>query len=387
MKADCGLTVGPSGVRFDNEAVAGTGLTPEGDCGLAVDLDIGCGLVGGGASVAFNASAVAGGGLIASPTCTLNVGAGEGIEVTADEVKAKIGCGLKFVANAIEFDPDIVAGEGLAVGDAECQLDVNYGCGLTVDPITNELEVDNSDLAGTGLEASSESCALNVKLGCGLHAVAEGIEVSLDQIAGTGLEVYDPGLPDDCERIRVKPGTYPDFSNCAAWVWCEGDWDLMWCGDNGDCFTPPTGDGEEGEVKILCNCSPFTTTTTTTTTTSTTTTSTTTTSTTTTSTTTAAPTTTTSTTSTTTTGAPVSLVCCTSGSVNRTLHVTLTAVDTGCTPYANVNFDISYNATSQKWEGNFTVNACGTNLTQTFKFYCVVGNPQYASFDLITTDK
>ncbi len=55
--------------------------------------------------------------------------------------------------------------------------------------------------------------------------------------------------------------------------------------------------------------------------------------------------------------------------------MTLTAVDTGCTPYANVNFDITYNATSQKWEGNFTVNACGTNLTQTFKFYCVVGKP------------
>jgi hypothetical protein len=118
----------------DKNVLAGPGLIPFEDCGLAVGA--GCGIVVEPDAVRIDAAAIAGPGLVGS-TC---------------QVSVLPGCGITVGATGVRFQPTDVAGPGL-VADGTCGLRVLAGCGLTF--FGNLLDVNPHDLAGEGLVAES----------------------------------------------------------------------------------------------------------------------------------------------------------------------------------------------------------------------------------------
>ena len=135
----------------------------------------------------------------------------EGDVINITNINFEVGCGLLAVGNApVIFDAGHVAGTGGTlekVGD--CQLAVNYGCGLTVggDGGGNDLIVDNDALVensqglttlalcalevnpGDGLELTDAGIA--VKPDCGITVSEDGVSVNPGDLAGRGLVPSD----------------------------------------------------------------------------------------------------------------------------------------------------------------------------------------------------
>lgn len=172
--AGCGLTVGAKGVKFDNAKVASRGLVAYEDCQLRVSVGCGLGLLG---SIYVDNDALAGPGLEPWGEC--------GLRVTAAATQTYAGCGLDLYEGYFSVRPFDIAGDGLEPDpDSDCGLRALLGCGLRFDdsdptevpdpdnPLnTKELlpiAVNPTDLAGQGLEASGSGCGLAVKIGCGL---------------------------------------------------------------------------------------------------------------------------------------------------------------------------------------------------------------------------
>ena len=103
-------------------------------------------------------------------------------------MKVYPGCGLELNEDGqVQVKSSDLAGYGLIVGD-DCTLDVNTGCGLTIDE--DAVTVYTPDMAGDGLEADG-NCQLKVKPGCGLELSAGTVKVKPSDLAGDGLVVGD----------------------------------------------------------------------------------------------------------------------------------------------------------------------------------------------------
>lgn len=200
VKAGCGIVVDADGVGVDPSALAGaeSGLQADGDCGIAVKPA--CGVVVTADGVGFDATAVAGAGL-AADGCQLHV------DLT-------IGCGLTGGGSAVAFDAEAVAGDGLVKGDEDCTLNVDpgngieivggkvaakIGCGLEF--ADGEIAVNAEDLAGDGL-VTGANCKIDVNAGCHLGIDDSGaVEVTPDTLAGPGLQVV---AAEGCDTLGVK---------------------------------------------------------------------------------------------------------------------------------------------------------------------------------------
>jgi hypothetical protein len=192
VKPGCGLKEDDGEIKVNNEVLAGDGLVPSGECGLAVGA--GCGIFVDADAVHFNAPAAAGAGLFAVG-CSLNV---------------LPSCGIAVDGSGVRFNPADVAGEGLTVGSG-CKLRPNLGCGLKFNG--SQIQFDANTVAGPGLEAF-DGCVLGVKVDCGLAVVAEGIIFSPTEVAGPGLTTYGDcglqlnvgcGLELDGDAVAVNP--------------------------------------------------------------------------------------------------------------------------------------------------------------------------------------
>ena len=130
--------------------------------GIACELDValGCGLqFDGTEQVEVDAAALAGSGLIPEGTCGLAVNPG---------------CGLQINADAVEVNAAALAGNGLAIG-AGCELLAALGCGLTFDEFfqiaVEPLDLESNDIGPTGV-----GCSLQTKGFTGDKQVVTTIE-------------------------------------------------------------------------------------------------------------------------------------------------------------------------------------------------------------------
>lgn len=213
-EADCTLKVNP-------EDLAGTGLEADPDdpngCKLRVSQNAdtyGCGIfIDAEGRISVNSSQLAGSGLSPEGTCGLQINAG---------------CGLEIVSDTLKVDSEQLAGDGLVTG-TDCVIDVNYGCGLKID--AGRLEVNPDALAGNGLQPSGLGCGLDVFVGCHL-AIAEGgqLYVNPELMAGNGL-TYVEGQDGDCDSLAV---------DCAwVEANCSGVGGGFSCSAVEDCLTDP----------------------------------------------------------------------------------------------------------------------------------------------------
>lgn len=156
----------------------GSGLVPD-----TVSVIAGVGLTGGGAL---------------SSDVTLDVGAGDGIEVSADAVAIKLASpsGLDLTLGDLQID-DTIAGSGLAIGSKILSVAVGNGVQLVSDAVTLKLQttsglvVTSSGLAvgeGNGITVDTSSIAINLASPSGLSVSASGLELN-DTIAGNGLTI------------------------------------------------------------------------------------------------------------------------------------------------------------------------------------------------------
>ena len=182
----CGISVDALGVSFNANYVAGTGLSPEGDCKLSVDpmtITGGCGItVTGGATltptIVFDATDVASYhfSIIPAGSCGLAV---------------NYSCGLKEGDdNKLQVDAtDLVAGvaPGLEIDATTCGIKAKVGCGLDINA-TDGIIVKTSDLTGAHLTPAALGCALDVE-DSGTITVISSIDSIELELIGTTLKV------------------------------------------------------------------------------------------------------------------------------------------------------------------------------------------------------
>jgi hypothetical protein len=217
----CGLDFDAGDLVVVAADLAGSGLTTEGTCGLAVNP--GCGLEISGDTVRVKRSDLIGNGLENGPgTCNLQLKLGsclvfdgsgavavDGTCLVGDTITP--GCGLEFSGGDLRVKASDVAGTGL-VTEGTCGIAVNPGCGLETSGDT--VRVKRADLLGLGLEADSGTCNLKIKLatssclildanglkvdaaclvgsaitpGCGLEFFGGDLRVKASDLAGNGL--------------------------------------------------------------------------------------------------------------------------------------------------------------------------------------------------------
>jgi hypothetical protein len=159
MPIGCGLDFDGSNTLFvDNTVLAGSGLIPEGVCGLAVGQ--GCGIIVNANNVSVNNATLAGDGLTTSGTCGLAVGEG---------------CGITVSANAVSVDVADLAGDGLVADTYEgaCKLDIDTNvtiksikeCELVIEggELKLKLIYDEVEVYGiVGAEDQEEICSVEV---------------------------------------------------------------------------------------------------------------------------------------------------------------------------------------------------------------------------------
>ena len=122
-------------------AATGKTIVIVGGCGITVTK------LNNKYTVTVSGSALAGAGLTATD-CSLAVNAGDGIEVVADAVKAKVSCGLELSGGSIRVKRGdlIQASGGLATGSGTCDLKVDLpalgGVSGTFEAVDGEPEFD-----------------------------------------------------------------------------------------------------------------------------------------------------------------------------------------------------------------------------------------------------
>lgn len=145
-----------SGMSHPSFYVLGTGTLADGEQAVLVVRDdyftLGCGLTWGNRSVLVN-----NGDLVA-------VDSGLRVDATTTcGIEVKPYCGIQVDSNGVWINRSDLIGVGLANGLSTCDIDVDYGCGLTIGGVSgNALVVNPTDLEGEALEASGSGCGLDV---------------------------------------------------------------------------------------------------------------------------------------------------------------------------------------------------------------------------------
>lgn len=125
-------------------------------------------------------------GTATSGDAHLNIGAGNGINVTADAVSVNYGMGLRMDGTELEVHAQEIAGDGLTY-DGTHTLEVNVGTGIEIS--SDAVQLDNS--YNWTVSGDNMYSAVPGKVGIGDATPYAKLDVQDDTTTGTALYVYN----------------------------------------------------------------------------------------------------------------------------------------------------------------------------------------------------
>jgi len=135
---------------------------------------------------------------------------------TSGQILSSTGTGTNWIDNMLGDITGVTAGNGLSGGGSSGSVTLNVGAGDGIDVASTSVSVDVTDIIGNGLSETSNN--IYVGAGDGIDVSSSSVAVDVTDILGTGMRETSNNL--ECFALQAEDG-YPDnvvYVNSSGYV-------------------------------------------------------------------------------------------------------------------------------------------------------------------------